>query len=154
MKVWIKRTVLGLLSATVLVGGLAACAGKGSHGPWTEERVGEVRGKVVERISSKLDLTEAQRQKLNVLADEVLAQRKALRQGAGEPRAQMQAIIQGQTFDRQRAQALLSQKTEAVQSHGPKVIAALADFYDSLNPEQQQKVRERLAQGKGGWWRH
>jgi Spy/CpxP family protein refolding chaperone len=31
------------------------------------------------------------------------------------------------------------------------VIAALADFYDSLNPEQQQKVRDRMAQRKG-WW--
>ena len=28
MKTWIKRTLIGLFGATVLVGGLAACAGK------------------------------------------------------------------------------------------------------------------------------
>jgi Spy/CpxP family protein refolding chaperone len=38
-----------------------------------------------------------------------------------------------------------------VQGQGPKVIAAMADFYDSLNPEQQQQVRERMAKRKG-WW--
>lgn len=152
MKHWIKRAVFGLLSASVLLGGLTACARSGHHGPWTDERISEVRGKVVEKVSGKLELNEAQRQKLNVLADEILAQRKALRQDE-QPRAQLQALIQGSSFDRQRAQSLLSQKTEAVQSHGPKVIAALADFYDSLNPTQQQQVRDRLAQGKSGWWR-
>ena len=29
-------------------------------------------------------------------------------------------------------------------------VAAMADFYDSLNPEQQQKVRE-LMQRRKGW---
>jgi Spy/CpxP family protein refolding chaperone len=152
---WIKRAILGLVSATVLVGGLTACARGQHHGPWTDERAGEVRGKVIEKVSSKLDLNDAQRQKLNLLADALMAQRKALRgDNSAPPRAQMQALIQGSTFERQRAQQLLSQKTEAIQSHGPQVIAALADFYDSLNAAQQQQVRERLAEGKGGWWRH
>ena len=60
-------------------------------------------------------------------------------------------VLAGNTFDRARAQALLSQKTEAVQSQGPKVITALADFYDSLTPEQQQQVRERLEK-RHDWW--
>ena len=33
-----------------------------------------------------------------------------------------------------------------------KVVAALGDFYDSLNPAQQQKVREFM-QHRGGWRR-
>ena len=47
--------------------------------------------------------------------------------------------------------SLLEQKTAAVQQQGPKVLTALADFYDSLTPSQQQQVRERLAQRHGGW---
>ena len=46
-------------------------------------------------------------------------------------------------------QTLLEQKTQVVQGNGPKMIAALADFYDSLNPEQQKQVRDRMERRKG-----
>ena len=112
----------------------------------------EVRVKIIEKMSDKLALTDVQKQKLNVLADELQAQRKALKgDAATDPRTEFKALMAGNTFDRARAQTLLSQKTEAVQSQGPKVITALADFYDSLTPEQQQQVRERLEK-RHGWW--
>ena len=66
------------------------------------------------------------------------------------PRAEMQAIVSGDKFDRARAQSLLEEKTRAVQANSPEVITALADFYDSLNAEQQQKVRD-LMQRRKGW---
>lgn len=155
MKPWIKKSLIGLAGATVLLGGLTACGARGEHhrGGWSEERVSEVRGKVVDKISSKLDLNEAQKQKLGVLADEIIAQRKAFKGNNPDPRAEFKALIAGNTFDRAGAQALLDQKTQAIQGSAPKVIAALADFYDSLNPEQQKQVRERLEQGRQGWWR-
>lgn len=151
MTPWIKRTLATLLGATVLVGGLSACS-REPHGSWSEERVTEMRGKVVEKLSDKLDLNGAQKQKLNLLADELLAQRAALRgQPGADPRAEFKALIASDKFDRTRAQSLLEQKTQAVSGHGPKVITALADFYDSLNPEQQKQVRERLDK-RHGWW--
>ena len=155
MKPWIKKTLVGVFGATILVGGLTACGSRGHHhgGDWSPERVTEVRGKVVDKISSKLELNEAQKQKLGVLADEIIAQRTALRGQGTDPRADFKAMIAGDKFDRARAQALLDQKTQAVQGNGPKVIAALADFYDSLNPEQQKQVRERLEQRRGWWGR-
>ena len=61
----------------------------------------------------------------------------------------MQAIVAGAKFDRARAQTLLDEKTRAVQANSPEVISALADFYDSLNPDQQQKVREMMQRRKG-----
>ena len=110
----------------------------------------EVRGKVVDRVSSKLDLNDAQKQKLNVLADKMEAQRTAFIGKAADPRAEMQAIVSGDKFDRARAQTLLEEKTRAVQANSPEVINALADFYDSLNTDQQQKVRD-LMQRRKGW---
>ncbi len=155
MKPWIKKTLVGVFGATLLVGGLTACGSRSHHhgDDWSPERVTEVRGKVVEKISSKLELNEAQKQKLGVLADEIIAQRTAFRGPGADPRADFKALIAGDKFDRARAQALLDQKTQAVQGNGPKVIAALADFYDSLNPEQQKQVRERLEQRRGWWGR-
>jgi periplasmic protein CpxP/Spy len=155
MKPWIKRTLIGLTGATILVGGLTACGSRGGHhgGEWSAERVTEMRGKVIERVSGKLELNEAQKQKLGVLADEMIASRTAMRGQSADPRTEMKALIAGDKFDRARAQGLLEQKTQVVQGQGPKVIAAMADFYDSLNPAQQKQVRDKMEQRRGWWGR-
>jgi protein CpxP len=151
MKPWIKKTLMGIFGASIAVGGLTACSSSHHHrGPMSAEKMAEVRGKVVERVSSKLDLNDAQKAKLNVLADKMEAQRTAFVGKTADPRAEMQAIVAGEKFDRARAQILLDEKTRAVQAHSPEVVSAMADFYDSLNPEQQQKVRE-LMQRRKGW---
>lgn len=149
MKTWIKRTLVGVFGVSILIGGLSACS-RGHHAEWSPERVTEMRGKVIERVSSKLELNDAQKQKLGVLADEMLASRTALRGKDADPRTEMKAMIAGAKFDRSRAQVMLDQKTQVVQSNGPKLITAMAEFYDSLNPEQQKKVRERLE--NRSWW--
>lgn len=154
MKPWIQRTLAGLFGVSILVGGLTACSSANHrHGPMTAEKMAEVRGKVVERVSSKLHLNEEQKQKLNVLADRLEAQRTAFMGQAADPRAEMQAIVASDKFDRARAQALLDAKTQAIRANSPEVLNALADFYDSLDSSQQQKVRE-LMQRRKGWMAH
>ena len=152
MKPWIKKTLIGFVGATILLGGLSACGHRGGHerGPMSEERVVEMRGKVIEHVSDKLELNEAQKLKLGVLADEMIAHRKAMRGDNADPRTEIQALVAGEKFDRSRAQTLLTQKTQVAQGDGPKMIAALGDFYDSLNPEQQKQVREKMQ--RRGWW--
>jgi Spy/CpxP family protein refolding chaperone len=153
MKPWIKRSLFGVFGATVLLGGMAACANhRTDHGSMSPERMAEVRGKVIERVSSKLELNAAQQQKLGVLADTLQAQRLAMMGSTPEPRTAMQALIAGEKFDRARAQALLTEKTQAVDAGSPAVIAALGDFYDSLSPQQQQQVREMTERRRGGGW--
>jgi periplasmic protein CpxP/Spy len=157
MKPWIKKSLIGLASATVLLGGLTACGDRGHGGEgWSAQKVSEVRGKVVSKISGKLDLNEAQKQKLGVLADQIIASRSAIRGESGEsadPRVDVKAMIAGEKFDRSAAQKMFEKKTQALQGSAPQTINALADFYDSLNAEQQKLVREKL-EGRGrGWWR-
>lgn len=152
MKLWLKRTVIGVFGTTLLVGGLSACSQRHHGDSWSTERVAEVRGRMVEKISGKLDLDPVQRQKLATLADEMVASRAAMRGGdAAAPRSEFLALMGTDKFDRGRAQSLLDQKTHAVQNQGPKLIAAMADFYDSLSPEQQKKLRGRM-EHRGGWW--
>lgn len=152
MKTWIKRTLIGLAATTVMLGGLTACGSRGDHARgWSDERITELRGKAIERIGSKLDLSAEQKAKLGVLADEMIASRKAFR-GNSDPRVDVQALIAGDKFDRAKAQALLDQKSQVVQGNGPKLLSAFGDFYDSLNPEQQKQVRERLEKRHHGWW--
>lgn len=153
MKPWIKRSLIALTSATVVFGGLTACSSRGDHARgWSDERVTEMRGKAVEKISDKLELNAGQKAKLEVLADEMIASRKAMRGESGDFRNDLQALIAADKFDRSKAQQMLDQKTRALQGSGPKVLAAFGDFYDSLNPEQQKQVREKLERRGHGWW--
>jgi Spy/CpxP family protein refolding chaperone len=69
------------------------------------------------------------------------------------PSAELQSLMAGPTFDRNKASALIQDKVGAVNTKSPEVVAAMADFYDSLKPEQQSKVREFMAKrgrGHGG----
>ena len=153
MKPWIKRSLMGLTAVTIALGSLTACGSRGDHARgWSDERITEMRGKAVERIGSKLDLNAEQKQKLGVLADEMIASRKAFRGGAADPRADLLALVAGEKFDRSKAQALMDQKMQVMQGSGPKLLSAFGEFYDSLNPEQQKQVRERMEKRGHGWW--
>jgi Spy/CpxP family protein refolding chaperone len=153
MKTWIKRSLIGLTAATVVLGGLTACGGHRDHARgWSDERITEVRGKAIDKIGSKLELSAEQKQKLGVLADEMIASRKAFRGEGADPRTELTALVAGDKFDRTKAQALLDQKLQVMQGNAPKMLSAFGDFYDSLNPEQQKQVRERMEKRGHGWW--
>ncbi len=154
MKPWIKRSLLGFFGATLLVGGLSAC-GHHSHGysaSMSVEEQAQFRGRMMERVAGKLDLNAEQKQRLAVLADKLQEQRTALVAKGVDPRAEVRALVAGDKFDRVRAQAWVTEKTAALNSKSPEVIAAMADFFDGLNAAQQTKVREAM-QGRHGWWR-
>ena len=154
MKTWLKRTLIGLAAATTLFGGLAAWAhnhhGYG-HG-WrtlSAEDAAQMKTRLVDKVGSKLDLDAAQKAKLGLLADKLREQRNALVEGSADPRSELQAMMAGSTFDRSKAKALIDAKMGAVNQKSPEVVAAMADFYDSLKPEQQAKLREFMAKGRG-----
>lgn len=153
MKLWIQRTLFGMLGVAVLAGGVAACGHQRES--WGAQMSPEVyaqkRDKLVDRVAGKLDLSDDQKKRLAVLGDKVYEQRKALIGQTTDPRAEFKALLGGDKFDRARAQALIGEKTAALQSKSPEVIAALADFYDSLNAQQQQKLRDYL-DGRHRWF--
>ena len=67
--------------------------------------------------------------------------------------AAVRGLVAGDKFDRAKAQALVTEKTAALNTGSPEVIAALGDFYDSLNATQQAKVRDFMDRGRRGWRR-
>jgi protein CpxP len=154
MKTWIKRTLAGLVGATALVAGLSACGGHRHHGEggrMSDEKISEWTERGIERATKKLDLDAAQRQNLTVLAGKLREQRTALIGSTTNPRDEARALLAGPTFDRERALGLINEKTEAVRSKSPEVVAAAADFYDSLRPDQQQRLRDMMDKKRGRW---
>ena len=154
MKNWIKRTLFGFAGLAVVAGSIAGCAGH-RHG-WGGGDSAEFRTRMVERVGSKLELDTAQKQKLAALAEKLQAQREAMRGagGAGDPRSQFKALFAGNKLDQAAATRLVDEKTTAVRNGSPEIIAAAADFFDSLNAAQQQKVRDFMDRGGRRWGRH
>ena len=153
MKRWIQRTLLGLFGAGIIIGGLTACGNRHNHHgmAMTEEDSARYKAKMVDWVGKELELNEQQRQRLGALGDRMREQRLALIGKTTDPRAEVQALVSGAQFDRGRAQALVEEKTGAIRSKSPEVIAAAADFFDSLTPTQQHKVRDFL-QRRHGWF--
>lgn len=152
MKTWIKRSLIAVAATSALVCGVAYSQGSHhfGHGPMSEEQMLKMRTHMTERISKELQLDATQKQYLSALGEQLDAQRKAMSGGKpGAMREQMQSLIAGSQFDVAKAQALVNEKTEAIRLQSPQVITAAANFFNSLKPEQQQKVREFMAR-RGG----
>jgi len=148
------------------------------HGEHSEADMQKHRDRMIERATTELSLDAAQKARLATLIDTMHVKRMAMMAGRGGqpgqpgqmvpgkggpdgmgmmPPAEMQALIKGDKFDRAAAQALVDQKASAMRSSAPEVITAMGDFYDSLKPEQQAKVRtflERGPMGRGMMGRH
>ena len=151
MKPWLKRTFAGLFGATALLGGAAAWSQADHHGcgGWrsmSEEDAAKLKQRAVQRAADKLELNGDQQAKLGILIDRLHEQHLALR-GSSDPRADVQALVKDASFDRWHAQDLVNAKLMAVRDKSPQVVAALGDFYDSLTPQQQDKVRGYLQRG-------
>lgn len=158
MKTWIKRTLIGLFGASLLLGGFAACTHRHHHAThaWhamSDEDAARMKARLVEKVGSRLELDAAQKERLAALADRLREQHTALVGTAPDPRAELRAMIAGPTFDRDKARALIEAKTSAVQSRSPAVVAALADFFDSLTPQQQATLRQFLEERRVRWSR-
>lgn len=153
MKLWIKRTLLGLFGASIIVGGLSACGGHHHERGMaiSEQEAAKFKARIVERVGQQLELDAPQKQRLAVLGDRLREQQVALVGKTTDPRAEVQALVAGAQFDKGRAQAILDEKTGAIRSKSPEVINAAAEFFDSLNPAQQQKVRDFM-QRRHGWF--
>jgi Spy/CpxP family protein refolding chaperone len=150
MKRWFKRSIFGIAGAALVAGSLAGCGHRHGWSGASEQDRAEFRARMVERVSGKLELDVTQKQKLTVLTEKLQAQRAALH-GGGDPRAEFRSLFAGAKLDQERAKKLVEDKTAAVQAGSPEVIAAAADFFDSLNPAQQQKVRDFMERGGRRW---
>jgi Spy/CpxP family protein refolding chaperone len=153
-KPWMKRSLIGVAVFATLLGGAAAWAQHrygGLHGPhmgWHTMSAADaepLKARMVDKIGRELDLDAAQKAKLASLADQLREGRNAFVTGMPDPRVELRGLVAGPSFDRSKASALVQAQVGAMQTQSPAVINAMADFYDSLKPEQQARVRAFMA---------
>jgi periplasmic protein CpxP/Spy len=135
-----RKYLMLIAGAIVAAGTLTAC---GPH-RYNREDVAERAASMVESATHKLDLDGAQKTKLDVVKTMLLAARDAAESRHEAERQEIAALLSQPTLDRARTGALVTSHTRAIETKAPEVIAAFGDFYDSLRPEQQQKLREHV----------
>jgi Spy/CpxP family protein refolding chaperone len=132
---WIIASVGGiaLISTLAVAGPGFRDRGPGMFGDW-----------MIERMTDNLELNEAQVANLNNVKDTIMEARKKLRENRKDKGDQILSLLEQPTLDQDKAMAMLTEKGDAMKAEAPKVIAAIAGFYDSLTPEQQQTLRETI----------
>jgi Spy/CpxP family protein refolding chaperone len=108
---------------------------------------------IINRVADKLSLNTEQKPLLTTLIDQAKVQRQAMVGSTTDPRAELRSWFAGTSFDQARAQTLIIDKADTLLSKSPAMVTALAAFYDSLNPAQQQRVRDFMDGGRRGWFR-
>lgn len=144
MNYLVKRILVGLAGSSILAAGVAAFAEGDHRGGWDMTKAGasQMHERMLERAGKQLDLDDAQKARLATLATRLDEVRIALRSEGGGPRKQLQSLFAGPTFNQHQATSMLEEKTAVLRAKSPEVIAAAADFFDNLKPEQQQQVRD------------
>ncbi len=143
-----NKVMIAIASGIALISGLAACG----HHRSPEDRAEYM----VEKITSKMELTEPQVSKLEALKNELLNVRQSMLAERDTVHEEVNELLNQPTLDQTRALTLVQNRTDSINQKAPQVITALAGFYDSLNPEQQAMLREKLEAHKAhrGHWRH
>lgn len=113
--------------------------GRGAPGAW-----------MLRRVRRKLDLDDAQQQRLGRVADRLHALRAGLLAAREQHRDRLLALLSGERFDRDEATRLLKVPAAVAAETTPELVAAFGDFYDGLNAGQRTRLRELMQRRHGG----
>ncbi len=105
---------------------------QGHHTKWMAKRIGH-----------RLDLNDAQQLQLQTLQDNMIQRFSSLQEQRLSDN-DLQSLLNAE-FDQLKAGQLLDQRLDTVKQNAPDVIADIASFYDQLDVNQQQQVRDMVS---------
>lgn len=100
--------------------------------------------RITQSITKKLDLNEMQKTSLNTLKEEILSTRQAMKSNREADFSILRGLLSQPRFDQERANTVVDSHIQEISSRTPGVISAVADFWDSLGPEQQAIVKTKM----------
>lgn len=138
-----------IIAAVLLaVGSSGAVYAFSRHGDWGMSAAEKVEF-VSARVTRNLQLDDAQQQRFSAMAELVATTLQQLRPMGEQHLGEISELLQQPSFNQARALELIQQKTQLVNDRAPSLIAALADFLDSLNAQQKQQLEEMLQHRHG-----
>jgi hypothetical protein len=135
-----------IVAITTLVIGLSttvfAFAGNGHWRMSAAEKAEFVN----DRISSKLELTEAQKFQLSSLTDDILGLADEIKETKSGHKLLVQQLLSEPALDQAKALDIIHQTTQMINDKAPETIASLAGFLDSLDVAQKAELRDFVEQ--------
>ena len=148
-----KIAAVSVVSIALLGAGSAAVFAEGG---W-KKGDGCHNGHMTNRISKKLDLNEEQTSELEDLMIEFKGFRKAMFEDKDQARTEINALLSAPEFSREKALALMVEKAqskvEMIEREAPDLIDAMAEFSNSLEPEQKDKLAQIIEKRFSHGWR-
>ena len=131
-----------LISLTVITG-IVLISALGFFGTLRgKESREERKERAVEWVSSELDLTKEQRSKLVHISDELSNLENEMKKDHNELKEEFINSIASDELDQAKILEWIKEKEKQVDEFAPVIIAELADFHKSLNPEQRKKLAD------------
>lgn len=129
-----KYKIMAVLAGIGLAGLIAGC----NHSP-------EARAeRAVKYISSELELDQQQTEKLSHLKDQMMAMRKEFKQGKKQRIEQLSEFIANEQIEQDKVKQWIKSMQQDFDSKSSTLIAAYADFHQSLNENQRQQILQHL----------
>ncbi len=138
-----RRPLLASLIVTASVAFTVVACGHGHRmSPKVMERM--VLGHV-DDVMDDIDATDAQRATFEKLAGELLADGLAMKQEHKAHKKEMLALLGSPSPDREAIKAHLQDKIDRMEAFALRSVDKVLDAYETLDPEQQQIVLDKLA---------
>ena len=110
------------------------------------------------KMSKKLDLNDEQLAQFEGLMGEFKDFRQSMFEDKNQTKADINALLSAPKFDREKALTLMMERAKnkvvTVEKEAPDLVNAMAEFSDSLNPEQKEKfskmVEKKMSHGWSG----
>ncbi|MEN8180466.1 MAG: Spy/CpxP family protein refolding chaperone [Pseudomonadota bacterium] len=131
MKRVIKIVIVTVITATTIGGIVYANDGCGMYSP--------------QRIVKELNLSDVQQENFQAVIEQFRTARKEMRQHRERRRDEMLSLLNADILDQAKALGVIEEKASAVRDKAPDMIATIANFTDSLTPEQRQQLREHIS---------
>jgi Spy/CpxP family protein refolding chaperone len=103
----------------------------------------------VKHITKTLDLNESQQSKLKEVEQKMQDKGRELCSSKGAIEAAMKKQIQSDTFDAEALNTLIGTEFDKVESTMSSIVAQVADFHSTLNPDQKEKLLKLISDWSG-----
>lgn len=99
---------------------------------------------MVEHMSERLDLDAEQEQRLDAIFAQMRDLRREAMQSRRDSMIEVASLLEAPNLDQARTLEVFSAKIDSMEQRAPQLIATVAQFTDSLTPEQKQQAKDML----------
>ncbi|MBV1915796.1 MAG: Spy/CpxP family protein refolding chaperone [Pseudomonadales bacterium] len=140
-----KKLIIGSLIAITL-GTVGALAAGGFEHRWGHngDRANMMAERMMKHATEALDLTQEQQAYLEILQQKMIALKTDGMKGKFETRKEVMEQLSQPTLDQAYILNMVQERLRSAEQKAPELIAALAQFSDSLTSEQKNAIKEKI----------